>query len=289
MPFLENVTRGRGIPRERLAEVGQHYYGFGGRSPINDQCRSLLRALRTELDRRGIDRPLYWGNRNWDPYLGDAIAEIETDGHRRVVAITTSAYPSYSSCRQYRENLYDAVQGTQVRLDKIRHYAHHPGFVAASIGATLSGRRPAWRVGARYPAGLRHPCHSDRDGRLVGATATQFRGWLRGLASGGGRGGGPPGRGPAGRGSPLGPGLLLALRSADTAVDRAGRERSPGAAECGGYTERRVDPDRLRLRSHGGHLRPRHGGGRHRASSVYRSPGRPRPARTRRSWRRWSI
>jgi ferrochelatase len=137
VPFLENVTRGRGIPRERLAEVGQHYYGFGGRSPINDQCRSLLRALRTELDRRGIDRPLYWGNRNWDPYLGDAIAEIETDGHRRVVAITTSAYPSYSSCRQYRENLYDAVQGTQVRLDKIRHYAHHPGFVSASIGATL--------------------------------------------------------------------------------------------------------------------------------------------------------
>ena len=84
MPFLENVTRGRGIPRERLAEVGQHYFGFGGRSPINDQCRSLLAALRAELDRRGIDRPLYWGNRNWDPTWTTTLAEIEADGHRRV-------------------------------------------------------------------------------------------------------------------------------------------------------------------------------------------------------------
>jgi protoporphyrin/coproporphyrin ferrochelatase len=138
LPFLENVTRGRGIPRERLAEVGEHYYGFGGRSPINDQCRSLLAALRSELDRRGLDVPLYWGNRNWDPYLPDTVRQIEADGHRRVVAVLTSAYPSYSSCRQYRENLHDAAQGTDVRIDKIRHYAHHPGFVAASVRATVA-------------------------------------------------------------------------------------------------------------------------------------------------------
>ncbi|WP_375425354.1 ferrochelatase [uncultured Friedmanniella sp.] len=142
VPFLENVTRGRGIPRERLVEVGQHYFLFGGRSPINEQCRALLGALRTELDGRGIATPLYWGNRNWDPYLSDEVAALAAAGHRRVLAVLTSAYPSYSSCRQYRENLYDAVQGGAAELgvtvDKIRHYSDHPGFVAASVDATLA-------------------------------------------------------------------------------------------------------------------------------------------------------
>jgi ferrochelatase len=138
VPFLENVTRGRGIPRERLVEVGQHYYLFGGRSPINDQCRELLTALRSELDRRGIDLPLHWGNRNWDPYLDAEVQGMAAAGHSRVLAVLTSAYPSYSSCRQYRENLYDAAQGTEVQIDKIRHYSDHPGFVAASVDATLA-------------------------------------------------------------------------------------------------------------------------------------------------------
>ena len=141
LPFLENVTRGRGIPRERLADVAHHYDGFGGRSPINDQCRALLAALRTELDTRGIDLPLYWGNRNWDPYLGEEVARVVADGHRRVLAILTSAYPSYSSCRQYRENLFDAFDpqsASGVGVDKIRHYADHPGFVEASVDATLA-------------------------------------------------------------------------------------------------------------------------------------------------------
>ena len=137
MPFLGNVTRGRGIPAERLAEVGQHYLLFGGKSPINDQCRRLLAALTNELRRRGIQQPLYWGNRNWDPYLDDELRAIERDGHRRVLAVVTSAYPSYSSCRQYRENLFDAAQGTQVHIDRIRHYANHPGFVDASVDASL--------------------------------------------------------------------------------------------------------------------------------------------------------
>jgi len=139
MPFLENVTRGRGIPRERLADVAHHYDDFGGRSPINDQCRALLAALRTELDSRDLDLPLYWGNRNWDPFLGPEVERLAADGHRRVVAILTSAYPSYSSCRQYRENLFDAFDpqaGTGVTVDKIRHYSDHPGFVAASVDAT---------------------------------------------------------------------------------------------------------------------------------------------------------
>jgi ferrochelatase len=137
MPFLVNVTRGRGIPTERLAEVGQHYLLFGGRSPINDQCRRLLAALRNELQRRDIELPLYWGNRNWTPYLSDELPAIERDGHSRVLAVTTSAYPSYSSCRQYRENLFDAAEGTQIQIDRIRHYANTLGFVDASVDATL--------------------------------------------------------------------------------------------------------------------------------------------------------
>jgi ferrochelatase len=138
VPFLENVTRGRGIPRERLAEVGEHYFLFGGRSPINDQCRALLAVLRTELDRRGVELPLFWGNRNWEPYLGDVARELEAGGHRRVLVLTTSAYPSYSSCRQYRENLYDAFADTGILVERIRHAGDHPGFVAASVAATVA-------------------------------------------------------------------------------------------------------------------------------------------------------
>jgi ferrochelatase len=137
MPFLENVTRGRGIPAERLAEVGRHYLLFGGKSPINDQCRRLRAALANELRRRGIELPLYWGNRNWGPYLADELRAIARDGHRRVLAVVTSAYPSYSSCRQYRENLFDAAQRTPLQIDRIRHYANHPGFVEASVDAAL--------------------------------------------------------------------------------------------------------------------------------------------------------
>jgi protoporphyrin/coproporphyrin ferrochelatase len=137
LPFLRNVTRGRGIPAERLTEVGRHYLLFGGRSPINDQCRRLLAALTNELRGRGIPVPLYWGNRNWTPYLSDELPAIQRDGYHRVLAVMTSAYPSYSSCRQYRENLFDAAYSTQLQIDRIRHYANHPGFVEASVDATL--------------------------------------------------------------------------------------------------------------------------------------------------------
>jgi protoporphyrin/coproporphyrin ferrochelatase len=138
LQFLENVTRGRGIPAERLAEVAEHYLRFGGRSPINDQCRMLLAALRNELAARDLTLPLFWGNRNSAPFLADEVRAIQAAGLRRVLAVVTSAYPSYSSCRQYRENLHDAASGTAIQIDRIRHYANHPGFVAATVEATVA-------------------------------------------------------------------------------------------------------------------------------------------------------
>ena len=144
VPFLENVTRGRGIPKERLEEVGEHYFLFGGRSPINDQCRDLLAAIREDLAGAGIDLPVYWGNRNWDPYLKDTLAQMAADGVTRAACFVTSAYSSWSSCRQYRENLWDAIEplggpaGSPVRLDKLRHYFNHPGFVEPNTDAVLA-------------------------------------------------------------------------------------------------------------------------------------------------------
>jgi protoheme ferro-lyase len=138
LPFLQNVTRGRGIPDERLREVGEHYFRFGGRSPINDQNRALLAALRASFDDLGLDLPIYWGNRNWAPYLTDTLREMAADGVRRAVTIVTSAYPSYSGCRQYRENLADAAGAVPdaPRVDKLRHYANHPAFVGSFVEAT---------------------------------------------------------------------------------------------------------------------------------------------------------
>lgn len=149
MPFLRNVTAGRGVPPERLAEVAQHYQRFGGVSPINAQCRELIDALRADLAANGVDLPVYWGNRNWDPYLADTLARMTEDGVRRAIVFVTSAYASYSGCRQYRENLADALASDQValaakvsgneppRLDKIRHYFNHPGFAEPMRDATL--------------------------------------------------------------------------------------------------------------------------------------------------------
>ena len=140
IPFLENVTRGKNIPRERLAEVGEHYYAFGGRSPINDQNRAFLAALREDLEGAGIDVPVYWGNRNWDPYLTDALQQMADDGIERAACFVTSAYSSYSGCRQYREDLAEAsaqVPGAP-RLDRLRHYFNHPGFLEPVVDATLA-------------------------------------------------------------------------------------------------------------------------------------------------------
>jgi ferrochelatase len=140
VPFLENVTAGRGIPRERLVEVGRHYSLFGGRSPINDLNRDLLAAIEKDLAEAGIELPVYWGNRNWDPYLTDAVGRMQQDGVTRAACFVTSAYSSWSSCRQYRENLYDAAAGLAEApaLDKLRHYFNHPGFVEPVVDAALA-------------------------------------------------------------------------------------------------------------------------------------------------------
>ena len=186
VPFLENVTRGRGIPRERLEEVGEHDFLFGGRSPINDQNREFLAALREDLDGAGIDLPVYWGNRNWDPYLTDTVRQMAADGITRAACFMTSAYSSYSSCRQYRENLADAVAalGEQSedapRLDKLRHYFNHPGFVEAVVDATLAALAELPDA-AREGAHLAFVTHSipvamnDTSGPLGGAYVAQHR------------------------------------------------------------------------------------------------------------------
>ncbi|MDZ7676214.1 MAG: ferrochelatase [Acidimicrobiales bacterium] len=151
LPFLENVTRGRGVPRERLEEVAEQYELFGGVSPINAQNRALLGALRAELDRRGRDVPLYWGNRNWVPYVEDVLEEITADGHGKVLALATAAYSSYSACRQYLEDIERArahVGDDAPAVDKVRPFWNHPGFVEA-VAERLSDALGLVDAGAR--------------------------------------------------------------------------------------------------------------------------------------------
>jgi ferrochelatase len=134
MPFLENVTRGRNVPRERLLEVAGHYRHFGGRSPINDQCRALIGALEVELREHGPDLPIYWGKRNWHPFLNDTLRKMQDQGVKRALAFVTSAYSSYSGCRQYLENLkaaQEALAGEAPAVDKLRVFYNHPSFIAA--------------------------------------------------------------------------------------------------------------------------------------------------------------
>lgn len=137
IPFLRNVTRGRGIPDERLEEVAHHYRHFGGISPINAQNRALKAALEAELARREIDLPVYWGNRNWAPYLEEAVTDAAASGHTNLLALATSAYSSFSSCRQYREDFARVLQATDlggsVTIDKVRQFFDHPGFVQPFI------------------------------------------------------------------------------------------------------------------------------------------------------------
>lgn len=137
IPFLRNVTRGRGIPDERLEEVAHHYRHFGGVSPINAQNRELKLALETALQARGIDLPVYWGNRNWAPYLAEVVTEAADAGDTTLLAFATSAYSSFSSCRQYREDLAGVLDETglagTVTIDKIRPFYDHPGFVDAFV------------------------------------------------------------------------------------------------------------------------------------------------------------
>lgn len=155
MPFLERVTQGRNIPRERLLEVAHHYDRFGGVSPINGQNRALIAALAAELAAQGPALPIYFGNRNWHPLITDTMREMRDAGVRRAIAFVTSAFSSYSGCRQYREDIIramDAVPGAPA-IDKIRVFFNHPGFIepsSANLAAALTQipapRRAAARV-----------------------------------------------------------------------------------------------------------------------------------------------
>src|SRR4051812_32804433 len=136
MPFLENVTRGRNVPRERLLEVAHHYERFGGVSPINEQNRALIAALEPELRAHGIDLPVYFGNRNWHPLITDTMRRMRDEGVRRALAVFTSAFSSYSGCRQYRENLFEAQEAVgpdAPEVPRVRMFFNHPGFVEANV------------------------------------------------------------------------------------------------------------------------------------------------------------
>ncbi len=143
LPFLRNVTRGRGVPEDRLSEVAEHYYHFGGMSPINEWCRSLIAALRRELADHDMNLPIYWGNRNWPPMLVEAVQRMSGDGVQRALAFVTSAYGSYSSCRQYLDDLSAAraaVGASAPTIEKLRHFFDHPGFIrpfADGLNASL--------------------------------------------------------------------------------------------------------------------------------------------------------
>jgi ferrochelatase len=155
MPFLENVTRGRNIPRARLEEVAKHYHHFGGKSPINDQCRALVTALRDALRERGPDVPVYWGNRNWRPFLADTVRDMERGGVKRALAFVTSAFGSYSGCRQYLEDIERARAdvGTTMRIEKLREFHDHPGFLQPMIERVRVAR--AWLERSESGAELR--------------------------------------------------------------------------------------------------------------------------------------
>jgi ferrochelatase len=185
IPFLENVLRGRDVPRERMLEVAEHYQHFGGKSPINEQNRRLIAALERELAEHGPRLPVYWGNRNWHPLLTDTLRKMSAGGVRRALAFVTSAFSSYSGCRQYREDIARAQQEVgpaAPQVDKLRVYFNHPGFIEPMIERTRDAlaQLPAERrndalllftahsipqamaEGCRYEAQLREAC------RLVG-------------------------------------------------------------------------------------------------------------------------
>jgi ferrochelatase len=148
MPFLENVTRGKPVPRERLLEVAEHYQSFGGVSPINQQVRDLIHVLRPELIERGIDLPIFWGNRNWHPLLTETVEAMVDVKIQRVLAFVLAGFSSYSSCRQYRENIEAARQAagpSAPQIDKVRVFFNHPDFVEATTDrvANAIARLPA--------------------------------------------------------------------------------------------------------------------------------------------------
>jgi ferrochelatase len=199
MPFLRNVTRGRGIPEERLAEVAEHYYHFDGVSPINQQCRDLLAAVTADFRAHDITLPTYWGNRNWQPMLADTLAQMRDDGITSALGFATSAYGGYSSCKQYWEDIAQArakVGPGAPTVAKLRQFHDHPGFVAPHADAVtraLATLDPARRASTRLvftahsipvsmaktagPDGGRYEAQLHETARLVHAAAAPDLPW----------------------------------------------------------------------------------------------------------------
>jgi ferrochelatase len=197
LPFLENVLRGRNVPRERMLEVAEHYYDCGGRSPINDQNRALIGALEKEFKHHGIELPIYWGNRNWHPLLSDTLRKMAADGVQQALAFVTAAYSSYSGCRQYRENITAAqaeVGSAAPEIDKLRVFFNHPGFIEpmieharAALAQIPFERRDeaefvftahsiplSMAAGCRYEEQLREACRLVVEGLSRGIRAGNF-------------------------------------------------------------------------------------------------------------------
>jgi ferrochelatase len=199
MPFLRNVVRGRGVPDERLAEVAEHYYHFGGVSPINQQCRDLLAAVDADFTAHGVELPTYWGNRNWAPMLADTVARMRDDGVENALGFATSAFGGYSSCKQYWEDIAAAqarVGPGAPRIAKLRQFHDHPGFVrphADAVRTALATLDPARRATTRLvftahsipvsmaetagPDGGRYTAQLEETARLVHGTAAADLPW----------------------------------------------------------------------------------------------------------------
>lgn len=173
MPFLENVLRGKNVPRQRMLEVAEHYKHFGGISPINQQNRNLLAAIKAEFSAHGVDLPLYWGNRNWHPMFAQTLRQMRDDGCRRTLAFFTSMFSSYSGCRQYRENLIAAREEAgpdSPHVDKLRMAFNHPGFIEpmaenlASAIASIQGDRatPVFFTAHSIPQAMADHCSYEK-------------------------------------------------------------------------------------------------------------------------------
>src|SRR5271165_5854168 len=205
IPFLRNVTAGRNIPAERLEEVAQHYFQLGGVSPINQQCRDLMAAVAKDFAARGVHVPVYWGNRNWDPYLADTLVTMAADGVSAALAFVTSGFSSYSSCRQYLGDIEAArrqVGSGAPQVHKIRQYFNHPGYITAFAAAAAEAMRslpdrpgdefdliftahsiPLSMAEASGPVGGAYQAQLAETARLVAAEIGHGRPWLLAYSS----------------------------------------------------------------------------------------------------------
>jgi ferrochelatase len=177
IPFLQNVLRGKNVPEERMLEVAEHYHHFGGGSPINQQNRDLIAALKREFEQHGPQIPIYWGNRNWHPLLPDTLRQMKAEGVQRALAFVTSAFSSYSGCRQYRENIaaaQAAVGEGAPQVDKLRVFYNHPGFIQAMADHVQAAR-------LRLPASVRDRAQVLYTAHSIPVSMAQNSNYLRQL------------------------------------------------------------------------------------------------------------